>query len=229
MLRLRSRTVALLFSFVLLCIKASGGTSVQIRPAHANARAEPDSQSDIVAVLDRGEIRPVVSDVPYWYEILLRNGDTAYVAKSLCKVVLQEEGENTDEEAGQPLAELYAVPAPGTPVTTPMCTPTSMSASFTVCPADGTPGGNHAAANIMKNRLARECAFNTISVDDMLKLKELPAEVRELPADDSRSVYLQTLESRPVVLEGHGEKWRARISQLRLKYAHRNSYGNRGH
>jgi hypothetical protein len=117
-------------------------------------------------------------------------------------VVLQEENENTDEEVGQPLAELYTVPAAGSAVSLSTCAPTTVSADFTVCPVDGTPGGNHAAANIMKNRLARQCSFNAINVDEMLKLKELPAEVRELPTDDPRSIYLQTLESRPVVLEG---------------------------
>src|SRR2546421_2079210 len=111
---------------VLVFLDASslpGGTLVQIRVAHANVRAEPDSAAEIVAVLTQGQTLPVVDDVPYWYEVTLSDGQMAYVAKSLCKVVLEEAGENTEEEAGQPFSELYSVPAAGPAVTLPGCTP----------------------------------------------------------------------------------------------------------
>ena len=190
-------TVLLLFSASLW-----GGASVQIRVAHANARAEPNPSAQIVAVLNSGETFSVAEDVPYWYGVTLSNGDTAYVAKSLCKVVLEEEGENTEEEAGQPMSELYAVPPVGAMVTLSNCSPTTLSANFTICPREGTPGSAHAAANILKNRVARQCSFGTITVAQVLKLKALPGNVRELPASDPRKTYLTALEARPVMLEG---------------------------
>lgn len=190
-------TVVLLFSGSLWA-----GTSVQIRVAHANARSEPDSSAQIVAVLNSGEAFSVVDDVPYWYGVTLGNGETGYVAKSLCKVVLDEEGENTDEEAGQPISELYALPPVGTAVTLPSCTPTTLSADFTVCPPEGTPGNTHAAANKLKNRVTRQCSFGTMTVEQVLKLKAFPTDVRALPASDPRKMYLAALESRPVMLEG---------------------------
>ena len=108
------------------------GTLVQIRVEHANARDEPNSGADIIAVLDKGEIRPVVEDVPYWYGVQLRDGRTAYVAKSLCRIVAEEEGENTEEEASEPISELYAIPPVGTAVSVPGCTPVTLNADWTI-------------------------------------------------------------------------------------------------
>jgi hypothetical protein len=110
---------------LLLFISGSllGGTLVQIRVAHANARVEADSGAEIAAVLNKGQTLLVVEDVPYWYGVTLSDGQTAYVAKSLCAVVLPEEGENTEEEAGQPLSELYSIPLAGAPVTIPAARP----------------------------------------------------------------------------------------------------------
>ena len=94
-----------------------GGTLVQIRVAHANARAEPDSAAEIVAVLTQGQTLPVVDDVPYWYEVTLSDGQMAYVAKSLCKVVLEEAGENTEERQDSRSANSStACPRPALPL-----------------------------------------------------------------------------------------------------------------
>ena len=196
------KSFTLVFLFFLLSGSLFGGTLVQVRVAHANARVEPDSGAEITAVLNRGQTLPVVEDVPYWYGVTLSDGQTAYVAKSLCRVVLAEEGENTEEETGQPLGELYSLPPAGAPVAIPDCTTTTVSADFTICPLGGTPGGSHTTANAQKNRLERPCSFSAMTVDQVLKLKGLPSEVRALPSGDQRKVYLQTLESRAVVLEG---------------------------
>ena len=82
------------------------------------------------------------------------------------------------------------------------CTVTTVPADFTVCAVSGTPGGSHATANVEKNRLSRPCSFSTMTVEQMLKLKALPSEVRALPSGDQRKVYLLALEARPVMLEG---------------------------
>jgi len=193
---------SILVLVLLLASVLSGGTLVQIRVAHANARSEPNSSAQVVAVLNSGEIFAVVEDVPYWYGVTLRNGDTAYVAKSLCKVALDEEGENTDEEAGQPISEFYTVPPSGPAVTLPSCTPTTLGADFSICPRAGTTGSSHASANLVKNRLERSCSFSTITVEEVLKLKPLPGAVRALPVSDPRTTYLTALEARPVMLEG---------------------------
>ena len=186
----------------LLAISTLPATTVQIRVAHANARSQPASNAAIVAVLDRGAELLVVDDVPYWYRVALDNGSNAYVAKSVCRVVTEEEGENTEEEAGQPISELYAVPPLGPLVNLPNCTETTLELDQDVCPAGGTPGGRHESANRLKNRVVSRCSFRAMTVEQVRRLKGLPSDVRALPAKDPRRVYLKALESRPVVVEG---------------------------
>ncbi len=47
---------------------------IKVCVEHANAREAASSQADIVRVLKRGEVYPVVEDVPYWYGISLGPG-----------------------------------------------------------------------------------------------------------------------------------------------------------
>jgi len=173
------------------------GVAVQVRVARANAREEPDSGAAVMAVLQRGEVRPLLDEVPYWYEIRLRNGRTAYVAKSLCRLVLEEE-----EDAGQTEAEMYAVPPAAPAVSVPGCSPGALTVSWGTCPQGGTPGGHNEAANMFKNRVSWTCLVEPFTVDQVLALKALPREVRALPASDVKAVYLNNLEARAVRLEG---------------------------
>src|SRR6267378_2363114 len=46
----------------------------EISVDHANARKEANSSADVIAVLSKGEVHPVIDDVPYWYQIELHNG-----------------------------------------------------------------------------------------------------------------------------------------------------------
>ncbi len=177
-------------------------TFIKIRVEHANARAEPNSQAEIVAVLNRDQTFAVTSDVPYWYGIRLQNGDTAYVAKSLCSV-MPEEGENESGNlTGQPLTDIYSLPPAGNTLTLPNCTTTTISADWTVCPQEGS-GGMNRLANLQKNRVALPCAYTVTTFDEMLGLKNLPRGVRSLSTGDQRRVYLEDRESRPMVFEGY--------------------------
>src|SRR5262245_41078234 len=111
----------------------------EIRVAHANARRGANSSATILAVLSKGEVLPITDDVPYWYELKLQSGRKAWVAKSLCMLVLEEEEEeNTADEIGQPLSELYALPTFGAAVTIPNCTPVTLNVDSSVCPAEGS-------------------------------------------------------------------------------------------
>ncbi|HYR88496.1 MAG TPA: SH3 domain-containing protein [Terriglobia bacterium] len=180
----------------------------EIRVDHANARREADSSADVIAVLSKGEVRPVVDDVPYWYEIELRNGRKAWVAKSLCTLVLnEEEEENAADEIGQPLSELYPLPAFGPSVSIPSCTPVTLNVNWSVCPAEGSSESGGQAknwrTNQKKNRVTAACTFSSLTPAQVLRLKPLPGSVRTLPAADERATYLQSLEGTPVIVEGY--------------------------
>jgi hypothetical protein len=180
----------------------------EIRVNQANARKAATSSSDIVAVLAKGEVHPIVDDVPYWYEISLNNGRKAWVAKTLCTLVLEEEEEeNTADEIGQPLSELYTLPVFGASVTIPNCTPATLNVNWSICPAEGSSesGGpsKNAKTNLKKNRVTAACTFSPLTPSQLLHLKPLPGNVRTLPATDERASYLQSLEATPVVAEGY--------------------------
>src|SRR6266571_2880899 len=195
----------LIFSLIAVDLWAE---QCEIRVNQANARRQADSSADVLAVLSKGEVRPVVDDVPYWYKIELQDGRKAWIAKSLCTLVLdKEEAENAADEIGQPLSELYALPAFGSSVTIPNCTPVTLTADFSICPAEGSSesGGpsKNAKTNLKKNRVAAACTFSSLTPSQVLHLKPLPGNVRTLPAADERASYLQSLEATPVVVEGY--------------------------
>ncbi|MCI0612514.1 SH3 domain-containing protein, partial [bacterium] len=199
---------------LLLCTHAAEAQSVEIRVEHANARTEPSSSAPIVAVLNKGEVHLVTDDVPYWYQLELSNGQNAWVAKSLTKLVvgaaeIAPVTEPEDEEAAaenlQPLNQLYALPAFGTAVSVPGCTPTSLTVDAAVCAAEGSSSSGGQAkfwrTNQKKNRVSIECSYSQLSFDQILDLKSLPGNVRTLSSTDPRATYLQSLESQPVVVE----------------------------
>jgi len=197
----RLRASLLLGLLLLASALLPATTLVRIRVEHANAREEPDSSSQIRAVLNHNEVREVLGDVPYWYRIRLANGQPAYVAKSLCEVVSPEDGDVTEGDT-EPDTGLFAIPAVGTMVPLAGCTTSTQPADFSICPVGGTPGGQNTATNIMKNRLEKRCSFESFTVDRMLGLRNLPGTVRTLPLTAPERAYLDNLEGRAVVLEG---------------------------
>ena len=196
-----------LWVFCSSCAVDLWAADCEIRVAHANARKDAHSTAQILAVLSEGEVHPITDDVPYWYEIKLQNGRNAWIAKSLCALVLEEEEEeNTADEIGQPLSELYALPAFGAAATIPNCTPVTLNLDSSVCPAEGSSesGGQSKnwRTNQKKNRVTTVCSYSPMMPSDILHLKALPGNVRTLPATDERAKYLQSLEATPVIMEG---------------------------
>lgn len=173
---------------------------VAIRVSTANARKAPNANAEMVTKLKKGQIFLAVKDLPRWYGIQLKSGSLAYVAKRLCTVVPEEGSE--DEHTAPP--DDFAFTPPVQPGTTAWagCTPTTISADWSICPAAGS-GGVHSAAYVQKNRLQAPCSYTPMTVADMLALTHLPANVRALPASDNRFQYLEATESQSVVVEGY--------------------------
>ncbi len=195
--------------FLILLVPAfnlSAQNSIQIRVAQANAREGPASSATIVAVLQQGEVHSVVGDVPYWYQLDLGDGLRPWVAKSLCTLMVEIEDEEVTEENAEPLGDLYSIPDFGTPATIPNCTATNLSVDWGICPEEGSgqTGGQarNWRSNEKKNRISTTCSYFNLDFEKVLDLKMLPRNVRTLPESDPRRKYLQTVESRPVVLEG---------------------------
>ena len=203
MLRIQCMILLILLVFA---FDLSAQSSIQIRVARANARESPSSSANIVAVLEQGDVYSVVEDVPYWYQIKLANDLTPWVAKSLCTLVLDTEDEEVVEENAEPIGDLYAIPDFGTPTTLQNCTATTLTVNWDICPEGGTSqtGGQaqNWRSNQKKNRISATCSYFSLAFEKVLDLKMLPRNVRTLPESDPRRKYLQTLESRPVVLEG---------------------------
>ncbi len=172
--------------------------SVAIRTAHAKARPSPAASAAAVATLHRGESFIVVDDLPYWYKITLKNGHRAYVAKSACTVVGEDDNEVQPDLP--PTPEQPSLPSP--PASVGACTSTKVPANWNVCPADGS-GGKYAEAYLQKNRLDIACSYSPMSPADMLALQSLPNAVRALPDSDPRLQYLKSTEAKAVVVEAY--------------------------
>ncbi len=191
-------------SFVLILLAATyfaAQTPVAIRRAHVSAREGPTSTAKTIATLHQGDVFVIVDDQPYWYGITLKDGRTAYVPKSACTVL--PEGEPT-EGSGEttPASSLSNATEPTGGTDLPNCTPSGVPANWSICPATGS-GGIYAAAYVQKNRLAIACHYAGMTVQQMLSLPKLPANVRALPADNQSLKDLQAVESQSVVLEGY--------------------------
>jgi hypothetical protein len=136
---MRAVKVVIIISCLLFAVDV-WAADCEIRVNQANARKEGNSAAQIVAVLSKGEIHSITDDVPYWYEVQLANGTKGWVAKSLCRLVLaEEEEENEPAEIGQPLSELYALPAFAPAVTPSNCTPSTLTACWPKLLADAAP------------------------------------------------------------------------------------------
>ncbi len=197
-----SRACAFLLAVLVFAVPAWTQNEVKIRVAHANARQAPSSSADVVKVLNRGEVYPVVDDVPYWYGITLAPGQKAYVAKSLCTLLAETGETESGDESNQPLAELYALPPAGSTLTLPNCAPSAVPTDWSVCAAEGSGGANR-LANLQKNRSTVACAYTVMTFNEILDLNNLPKNVRSLDASDSRATYLKEMEGRPVVVEAY--------------------------
>jgi len=191
-------------SFVLILLAAtylSAQTPVAIRRAHVISREAPTSTAKTIATLHQGDVFVIVDDQPYWYGITLRDGRTAYVPKSACTVL--PEGEPTEGRGETTPADSSPDATPSTGGTDlPNCTPSSVPANWSICPATGS-GGIYAAAYVQKNRLKIPCHYTGMTVQQMLSLPKLSANVRALPAGNQNLKDLQARESQPVVLEGY--------------------------
>lgn len=187
---------------VILAVPAWTQTEIKIRVEHANAREAPSPQADVVKVLNRGEVYSVVDDVPYWYGVALGPGQKAYVAKSLCTLVVESGETESGDASNESLGELYTLPAPGNTFSLPNCTPIGVPTDWDVCPAEGSGGANR-LANMQKNRSRVVCDYTVMTFDQVLDLNNLPKNVRNLAASDSRATYLGQMEARPVVLEAY--------------------------
>jgi hypothetical protein len=181
-----------------ISIATYGQVSVAIRVGRANARKSPSAQAQVVAMLHRGETFIITDDLPYWYKVTLKNGRSAFVPKSACTVIGDDDLENTQP----PPSETPAPPdtSSGT-VNVPSCTERTIPADWSICPATGS-GGKYAQAYVQKNRLSIPCSYTPMSVDDLLALQGLPQAVRALPDTDSRLQYLKQMEAKAVRVEG---------------------------
>lgn len=193
--------VRLIICLAFLASLAWSQVYVEIRIAQARARSAPSSDSKIVATLKKGEAFAVIDDLPYWYAIRLTDGKKAYVAKSSCRVTLEEEPEEEDhgeEDVILPspswtLAPIYKIP---------QCSPSRLDPDWSVCPSAGS-GGKSAAAYQQKNRVEIPCEFKRVTVGDILTLPMLPKNVRSLSDDDAARKLLTQTESTPVMVEGY--------------------------
>ena len=139
----------------------------------------------------------MVEDVPFWYGITLRNGMKAYVAKSACTVLPEEDPTDT-----QPPDDHNNPPPVTNPTPLPACQIKDIPADFTnVCPASGS-GGIYVDAYVQKNRTHVPCNYTPMTVQQVLELDHLPADVHSHPDGDQQLVFLKQLESTPVVMEG---------------------------
>ncbi len=195
---------AKIFLFLIICSAPcwAAVTSIRIRVEHANARKAAASDAKILAVLNKGDVYAVKGDVPYWYKIALKDGHTAYVAKSLCTVILEEEED--EEEISQPADVSYEIPSFGQTVSLPNCTPSQLTVDWSICPPKGSASQTgYRLTNQKKNRIEIPCTYSTITIEQILALKSLPKNVRTLPAGDQPITYLQGLESKSVMSEGY--------------------------
>src|SRR5882724_1729600 len=132
------RSIRCLIVFLALAVlNMQAQVPVQIRRDHVKARKVPSTTAPVVATLHKGEVFVITDDLPYWYEITLRNGKSAWVRKSACSVIDKAE---PPEEAEVPSV---TAPAQAPLATAAACTPTSVPADWHVCPAEGS-GGMHA-------------------------------------------------------------------------------------
>jgi hypothetical protein len=195
----RTGCLAVFLSYVLF----SGAWSVAqvpcaIRVDHANARTSATAGSPIVAILKRNDVVQVIGDVAYWYRIRVTGVSSAYIAKSTCTVL----AENDPGDDNIPVDDFFnpPVPAPVSPTTS--CVPKVVPANWGVCPAAGS-GGIYGKAYLEKNRVTIPCAYEPTNVDQLLQLDHPPANVRSLPANDKRLQYLQALEAKAVMVDGY--------------------------
>src|SRR6266404_6383752 len=126
---------------VLVTLAAQGQVPVEILSNNVKARKSASTKAPVLANLHKGEVFVITDDLPYWYEISLRNGKSAWVRKSACTVV-----DKSQLPQDSDTAEVSAPPAiaPPQPAAT-ACVPTSVPADWGLCPATGS-GGLHGQA-----------------------------------------------------------------------------------
>lgn len=180
--------------------------TVAIRNNNVKARRTPGRTGKLVETLSRDQRFTVVEEVPNWFRIRLRPRVLAWVPKNQTRVLAEdieedpEHGENPEpvDPGAFRLSNFLTLPDPE-PVAD--CTPTTIPADFSICPADGS-GGGLARAYVQKNRLEVPCAYRTITPEQILALPLLPRDVRSLPDDHPQRKFLAEAEAIPVRLDG---------------------------
>jgi len=185
------------FVFLLLAATLCGEqVTISIRNNNVKARKTPNASAQVVATLSRDEVFLVRNDVPFWFQIRLRNRALAWVPKSQTTVV------DPDEEiAPGETPNLNEIITLGPPVTLENCTPSKIQADFSICPPTGS-GGRYAKAYVQKNRIEVPCTYRRITPEDILKLPLLNAAVRAQPEDDNELAFLKEAEAVAVRLDG---------------------------
>jgi len=188
---------SILLFVLLVSIGTLAQVPVSIRTEGTKARKAPSTNAQAIATLHKGELFVITGDQPYWYQVTLRNGASAWVRKAACTVVDQDE--DTPEEPAPPSISTH----PSTsPVTVPACAEVTVPADWSICPAAGT-GGVYGPAYVQKNRLKVPCSYTPMTVDDMLALQHLSKSARALPDSDTQNQYLRTTEAETVIVEGY--------------------------
>lgn len=184
---------------ILFCALAlSAQVSVTVRTSTAPARKSPDTHAKILATLHEGESFIVKDDVPYWYQIVLRNGNKAWVRKAACTVIGPDDVEEPSPDTPPALP-----PTPtGPPVTPPSCTPMVIPADWSICPQSGK-GVKYRQAYLEKNRVDIPCSYTPMTLAEIRGLQQLPNTVRALPDGDPQLFYLKQMESMPVVVDAY--------------------------
>lgn len=198
---MRPRFLALLLAATLFTPSAvlADTVTISIRKDRVKARKTPSASAAVVATLHRDETFAVLDDEPHWFQIRLRNKKRAWVQKSQTSVVDEDEAE--EDEPHQPGALDFSGVPLGATVTVPGCTPRTIPADFSICPAKGS-GGKFAEAYRQKNRLKVPCEYRLITPKTILDLPLMPAAVRTHPDDDPEIKFVQQAEAQAVVLEG---------------------------
>jgi len=187
--------------FICLAFAASAAAQVTcaVRAVHVNARQSPSATGKVVANVNQGDLLQVVDDVHYWYQVVLKDGTRAYISKATCSVVPESDPGEEDISSAQ---DFYNPPAAVPAITLASCTPKTIPADWSICPATGS-GGIHAKAYVEKNRVTISCSYEPMTLDTILQLDHLPSNVRALPATDKRVTYLHAIEGESVVVEGY--------------------------
>lgn len=200
-----SGMVRILILLLLIGSASAERVVVAMRNNNVKVRRTPSRFGQVVETVPRDAEFVVVDEQPNWFRIRLRPRILGWVPKNQTRV-LAEDDEDPDEpvtpdpvdSSAFRLENFVTLPAPET---LSNCTPSNISADFSVCPAEGN-GGTFARSYVRKNRLSVPCSYRTITPEQILALPLLPRDVRKLDASHPQRKFLEDAEAIPVRLDG---------------------------